>query len=664
MKARKILVSLATAATLAACSNPTVLNLEDLGAQPTLEELNADNDTSVDLAGTSGGLGKLVIRKIYDSNQNGKYDSGEAGIPNWGVRITSLYADGTPSQVSDIQVTPQGNARWRGVVLNVVYGKYTIEELAPVGTNQSGTIWNVTGPASRTVSVNANSSVRGVEFAGACLENGAVVAFPKLSDFYGWKCRANFDLLPRIGSFTAGPNQIQTGGSSTLTWNVLDYSNLEIDQGVGAVTVFTGSKGVTPASTMAYTLKATNGFGSRTANVTINVNSVPSGSPDNGFGTDGRVLTDVLFPNQKSFLHIGAVATQMDGKILIAGAGVDFFKYDVGTWTQFVLRFKTDGTPDTNFGVDGKVLISNSNLKDGFSTIRVSPDGAIDVIGIDAQQHLTIMRILANGKPDTNFGINGTVTQSQNMIATLAVQPDGKIVAATRAPARGLIRFHQQGSIDLNFGINGFVAFNPVASRSDLESIFLLYEIVGCSFQSDGKILVSTSVPVVLDDQIAANAYKRDISLVRYASNGSLDTSFGKQGNAQIDLGSDDDSIDGLLLRKNGELLKLGQESTVATGLQVPENIFLGPVPRNGFSQYPNGFYLGSGNGASIFAARFDIEGRKDTLFAQNGLLTASGRIGEQGSTVKDVLTQPDGKLLLIGVANITDQVVLYRFHP
>jgi hypothetical protein len=277
MNTRMILASLVTAALFAACSSPsTLIAAEELGAQPTLDELNTDNDTSVDLAGSSGGLGKLVIRKIYDSNQNGKYDSGEAGIPNWGVRITSLYADGTPSQVSDIQVTPEGSQRWRGVVLNVVYGKYTIEELAPVGTNQAGTTWKVTGPTSRTVSVNANSSVRGVEFAGACLENGAVVPFPKLSDFYGWKCRANFDLLPRISSFTAEPNQIQSGGSSALKWNVLDYSSLEITPGIGALTGFTGSKNVSPSSTTAYTLKATNGFGSRSASVTVNVGTVGS----------------------------------------------------------------------------------------------------------------------------------------------------------------------------------------------------------------------------------------------------------------------------------------------------------------------------------------------------------------------------------------------------
>jgi hypothetical protein len=272
MNTRMILASLMTA-TLAACSSPTVLNLEDVGAQPTLEELNADNDAGLELAGKPAGLGNLLVRKIYDVNQNGKYDDDEPGIPNWGVRIVSVDANGNPDDAADIQVTPQGSQRWRGVNLKVPFGRYKIEELEPTSTKQAGVAWKVTGKTSRSVSVNNSNPLRAIEFAGVCLENGAVVAFPKVADFAAWKCRAAFDLLPRIGSFTAEPNQIQSGGSSALKWNVLDYSSLEITPTVGVVTGFTGSKNVSPSSTTAYTLKATNGFGSRTASVTVKLQS-------------------------------------------------------------------------------------------------------------------------------------------------------------------------------------------------------------------------------------------------------------------------------------------------------------------------------------------------------------------------------------------------------
>jgi hypothetical protein len=277
MNTRMILASIITATTLAACSSPTVLNLEDVGAQPTLAELNADNDAGLELAGKPAGLGNLLVRKIYDVNQNGKRDEEEPGIPDWGVRIVSVDGNGNPDDAADIQVTPQGSQRWRGVSLKVPYGKYKIEELEPTGTKQAGTTWKVTGQASKIVNVSREKSVRAVEFAGVCLENGAVVKFPKVADFGAWKCRATFDLLPRIGSFTATPDQIQSSGSSALAWNVLDYSKLEITPTVGVITGFTGSRNVTPASTTAYTLKATNGFGSRTASVSVNVGANTSG---------------------------------------------------------------------------------------------------------------------------------------------------------------------------------------------------------------------------------------------------------------------------------------------------------------------------------------------------------------------------------------------------
>jgi hypothetical protein len=308
MNIRMILASLITATTLAACSSPTVLNLEDAGAQPTLEELNADNDSSLELAGKPTGLGNLLVRKIYDTNQNGRRDEEEPGIPDWGMRIVSVDENGNPDDAADIQVTPQGSQRWRGVSLKVPYGRYKIEELEPTGTKQAATSWKVTGSTSRIVNVLREKSVRAIEFAGVCLENGTVVKFPKIADFANWKCRASFDLLPRILSFYATPKQIQSGGSSELKWIVLDYSKLEITPTVGVVTGFTGSRNVTPASTTTYTLKATNGFGSRTENLTVNIDNLGPNmkwqTPQVFVPTQAGLPTVELFRNQNQVMAV------------------------------------------------------------------------------------------------------------------------------------------------------------------------------------------------------------------------------------------------------------------------------------------------------------------------------------------------------------------------
>jgi hypothetical protein len=376
MKSRLIIASFVTAASLMACSSPTILNLEDVGAQPTLEELNADNESGLELAGSTGGLGNLLVRKIYDTNQNGKRDEDEPGIPDWGVRIVSVDANGNPDDAADIQVTPQGSQRWRGVNLKVPYGRYKIEELEPTATKQAGTGWKVTGQASKILNVSREKSVRAVEFAGVCLENGAVVKFPRIEHFYDWKCRATFDLLPRIASFTATPAQIQSGGSSTLAWNVLDYSKLEITPTVGVVTGFTGSRSVTPASTTAYTLKATNGFGSRTANATVSIQSIQT--------VTWKDSKTILEDSQRIDTGTG-IATDQQGNIFATANNV---RYDPQTFAQ-----TASSAIVTKLDANGSIVWQKHLSDDTFDTNGLGAGNTIGRVSTDAAGNALVIGV-------------------------------------------------------------------------------------------------------------------------------------------------------------------------------------------------------------------------------------------------------------------------------
>jgi hypothetical protein len=79
---------------------------------------------------------------------------------------------------------------------------------------------------------------------------------------------------PTISSFTATPASLSKGGSSTLAWTTADATSLAIDQGVGSVTGKT-SVSVSPASSLTYTLTATNAAGSATAQVAVTVADLP-----------------------------------------------------------------------------------------------------------------------------------------------------------------------------------------------------------------------------------------------------------------------------------------------------------------------------------------------------------------------------------------------------
>jgi len=80
--------------------------------------------------------------------------------------------------------------------------------------------------------------------------------------------------IPIINNFSASPDTIELGSSSTISWIVSNAQNIEIDQGIGTVNS-SGSTSVSPSETITYTLIASNGNGSATKSCTITVNQPP-----------------------------------------------------------------------------------------------------------------------------------------------------------------------------------------------------------------------------------------------------------------------------------------------------------------------------------------------------------------------------------------------------
>ena len=65
---------------------------------------------------------------------------------------------------------------------------------------------------------------------------------------------------PVIIAFSSNPATIDAGGTSTLLWNVTGATSVSIDQGIGQVDV-AGTKVVSPATAIVYTLSATYAIG-------------------------------------------------------------------------------------------------------------------------------------------------------------------------------------------------------------------------------------------------------------------------------------------------------------------------------------------------------------------------------------------------------------------
>ncbi len=98
-----------------------------------------------------------------------------------------------------------------------------------------------------------------------------------------------------ITSFTAEPSRIEKGQSSSLRWSIANATDMQLDQGLGAVQS-QGSRSVFPSSTTTYTLVANGPGGSDTKTVTVEVTSPPPPPPP---PTVGPVLSGAEMLSQQ-----------------------------------------------------------------------------------------------------------------------------------------------------------------------------------------------------------------------------------------------------------------------------------------------------------------------------------------------------------------------------
>lgn len=80
---------------------------------------------------------------------------------------------------------------------------------------------------------------------------------------------------PSIEYFTAEPQTLSRGQSSSLRWSVKDATSVQIDNNLGSVEP-NGKQDITPQQTTTYTLRASNAAGSVQKAVTVSVSSPPS----------------------------------------------------------------------------------------------------------------------------------------------------------------------------------------------------------------------------------------------------------------------------------------------------------------------------------------------------------------------------------------------------
>ncbi|RYZ97211.1 MAG: T9SS type A sorting domain-containing protein, partial [Sphingobacteriaceae bacterium] len=203
---------------------------------------------------------------------------------------------------------------------------------------------------------------------------------------------------------------------------------------------------------------------------------------------------------------------------------------------------------DSSFGTNGFVQTDISKYNDAAQVIALQPDGKILLGGHISHESgsfgMAIARYNANGTLDKSFSIDGIDTfiigdvnsfNTLDMIVSIQVQTDGKIVAAARTNDYDasfqviskvvLVRYNADGTRDNSFGNNGLV-FGDV-KNSEPSTIVL---------QPDGKIVLAGTRTV---KQTAQPQMYIQMIISRFNTDGSVDDSFGTQGTVVINPGSD-----------------------------------------------------------------------------------------------------------------------------
>jgi len=354
------------------------------------------------------------------------------------------------------------------------------------------------------------------------------------------------------------------------------------------------------------------------------------------------------------------------------------------------------GDLDFSFGVQGRRIKTVPNSQPQFghdffsADIVIQPDGKILIAGYAFDSSLGYSMVIAryntNGTLDSSFANGGIFryehgnVYSTDKLSGIALQPDGKIVAAGEVtvgngdPAFAVIRLNPNGTFDSTFGTNGIVVKNFFSSIDKATEV---------AIQTDGKILVSGWVT----QGGVNNGLTYDFTVVRYNPNGTQDTSYGDGGVVFTDFGGRGDLAQASVLQPDGKLVVAGWVSVAGSlydfGLARynsdgsldatfdGDGKVVTPVGNNvselvrGMALAPGGKIVvtgdlynpsipgGSSGHTDIAVVRYNSDGSLDQSFDGDGKFVYDSNISDRNDSSEDTIVQPDGKILVAGQSHL-----------
>ena len=223
---------------------------------------------------------------------------------------------------------------------------------------------------------------------------------------------------------------------------------------------------------------------------------------------------------------------------------------------------------------------------------------------------------LPDGDLDPTFAANGgrtdiTGSNVADHANAVALAPDGKFVVAGSTTGSledtALVRYGVDGTLDPTFSGDG-KQVTPIGSSADQAN--------GVAVQSDGKIVVAGF----------RGANENDTTVVRFNSNGSLDTTFDGDGIVVTPVLANLDNVaNAVAIQPDGRIVVVGT--------------------------------AGNGNSADFEVLRYRTNGSLDPAFDSDGIRVLD--IGGSTDRANAVAVQPDGKILVAGSSFDLDPAIM-----
>jgi uncharacterized delta-60 repeat protein len=340
-------------------------------------------------------------------------------------------------------------------------------------------------------------------------------------------------------------------------------------------------------------------------------------------------------------------------------------------FTHVALVSAAPGDLDSTFGVGGKAIITIAASKS--VALAVASQGEKTIVAgyifNGDVNDMVVARLDSSGSLDATFGSSGsTIVQipaGNSAPTSLAIQSDGKIVVVGSVNVGtnrkfALVRLDLNGALDPSFGTGGIVTTSLGISQDVANSVVI---------QPDGKILVGGW---------SRQASSPDFAIVRYQSNGSLDSSFGTGGFVLTNFnGTSQDTGECIALSPDGKIILGGTYNDHVTGsfLAVAKYLpngaldvtfgsggkvttFVASTPGNTNGSVETlaiqndgkivvGGHFSNGTKGSFLLGRYLPSGVLDANFGIEGIVISNLTSGHDYGEC--VLVQPDGKILFAG---------------